>query len=91
MISTTAKASNGKNSAIATKVLIRNTPEVSHMEVTLESVSCAKFKSEEYIVTSGPTNHLDFLMRSEVVIATTLSDPNHVVHHCVQIHGAFGV
>lgn len=42
-------------------------PEVSPRVVTLASVSCVKFKSEEYIVTSGPTNHLDLLMRSEIV------------------------
>jgi len=67
-IKTTAKASNGKNNAIATQVLMRNIPEVSQMVVTLVSVSCAKFNKEEYIVTSGPTNHFDLLMRSEIVI-----------------------
>ena len=86
-INTNAKAINGKKSAIATHALIRKTPDVSHIVVMLESVSCAKFKSEEYIVTSGPTNHLDFFIRSEVVIARTFPDSNHVVHHCTQIHG----
>jgi hypothetical protein len=61
--------------------LIKKIPEVSPMVVTLASVSCAKFNSEEYIVTSGPTNHLDLLIRSEIVIATTLSELNRVVHH----------
>ena len=46
---------------------MRNIPEVSQIEVTLVSVSCAKFRSEEYMVTSGQTNHFDLLMRLEMV------------------------
>ena len=42
-------------------------PEVPDAEVTLVSVSCAKLRSEEYIVTSGPTNPLDFWIRVEIV------------------------
>lgn len=42
-------------------------PEVHEADVTLASVSCAKFNSEEYMVTSGPTNHLDFWIRLEMV------------------------
>lgn len=52
---------------MAIPVLMRKMPEVSEMEVTLVSVSCAKFNKEEYIVTSGQTNPLDCLMRSEMV------------------------
>ena len=59
-----------------------NIPDVHEVFVTLASVSCAKFNNEEYIVTRGQTNHFDFLIRSEIVIATTLSESNHVVHHC---------
>lgn len=36
--------------------------------VVLVSVSSAKLSRDEYIVTSGPTNHLDLLMSSEMVI-----------------------
>lgn len=61
---------------------MRNMPEVSQMVVTLVSVSCAKFRSEEYMVTSGPTNHLDFLMRSDMVIAVLSSkSPFHFTIH----------
>ena len=42
-------------------------PEVPDAEETLVSVSCAKLSNEEYIVTSGPTNHLDFWIRVEIV------------------------
>ena len=42
-------------------------PEVHDAEVTLVSVSWAKLRSEEYMVTSGPTNHLDFWIRVEIV------------------------
>lgn len=66
-ISTTAKARSGKKSAIATHVLIRKIPEVSEMLETLVSVSCAKLSNEEYIVTRGPTNPLDLLIRLEIV------------------------
>jgi len=51
---------SGKNSAIATNDLMMKIPEVHADEVTLVSVSCAKLSNEEYMVTSGQTNHLDF-------------------------------
>ncbi|MEI8008051.1 MAG: hypothetical protein WCI00_00980 [bacterium] len=42
-------------------------PEVPDAEVIFVSVSWAKLSSEEYIVTSGQTNHLDFWIRLEIV------------------------
>jgi hypothetical protein len=68
MISTKARASNGKNNAIATHALMINIPEVSPLLVTLVFVSWVKLSNEEYIVTSGQTNHLDFLIRSAIVV-----------------------
>jgi len=66
-ISTNANAISGKNSAIATSDLMIKIPEVPDAEVILVSVSWAKLSSEEYIVTSGQTNHLDFWIRLEIV------------------------
>lgn len=38
------------------------------MLVTLVSVSWAKLSNEEYMVTSGHTNHLDLLISSDIVV-----------------------
>jgi len=67
-ISTTAKASNGKKSAIAMPVLMIKIHEVSQAFVTLVSESSAKFNNEAYMVTKGPTNHLDLLIRLDMVV-----------------------
>ena len=42
-------------------------PEVHEVVVILVLLSCAKLSSEEYIVTKGPTNHLDFWIRLAMV------------------------
>lgn len=52
---------------MATRALMRKIHDVSPI-VVLVSVSSAKLSRDEYIVTSGPTNHLDLLMSSEMVI-----------------------
>ena len=67
-MSTTAKASNGKKSAIAMPVLMMKIHEVSQAFVTLVSESSAKFSNEAYMVTKGPTNHLDLLIRFDIVV-----------------------
>ena len=64
---------SGKNSAMATRDLMMKIPEVSPIVVTLASVSWAKLSNEEYMVTKGPTNHLDLLMRLDIVIAELAS------------------
>ena len=43
------------------------TPEVHAVEVILVSVSCARLSNEEYMVTSGQTNHLDFWIRVAIL------------------------
>lgn len=67
---TSASARSGKKSAIAIPVLMINIHDVSQLLVTLVSESSAKFNNEEYIITKGPTNHLDLLMMLEIVVPT---------------------
>jgi hypothetical protein len=80
MISTTASAIKGKKSMIAKAALI------SISQVTLPALLgwtsdiCAKLSIEEYIVTNGPTNHLDLSISEESVIALVLFW-NRLVHH----------
>lgn len=42
-------------------------PEVPEVVVILVLLSCAKLRREEYIVTNGQTNHLDFWIRLAIV------------------------
>lgn len=60
MISTIANASRGKNNQIANHTLMSISPPISPNDVSLlVFASCEKSSIEEYIVISGPTNHLD--------------------------------
>lgn len=68
---------SGKNSAIATNDLMIKIPEAHDVEVILVSVSCAKLSNEEYIVTSGQTNHLDFSI-SVAMVKEVVSPKNMV-------------
>lgn len=58
---------SGKKSARATTAFMIKIPEVHDAEVTVALLSCEKLSKEEYMVTSGPTNHLDFWIILEIV------------------------
>jgi hypothetical protein len=57
-------------------------PDVSQMFVVLVSASSEKFNSEEYIITKGPTNHLDLLMMLEIVVPTNKGSFLKSDHNC---------
>jgi hypothetical protein len=69
-ISTSASASRGKNKATAVSALMIKIPDVHHADQIFASLSCEKLSKEEYIVTNGPTNHLDLLIRPSIVSAS---------------------
>jgi hypothetical protein len=63
-INTTASANKGKNNQIANTALIIISPLISQNEVSVSVFAISvKLSNDEYIVTSGPTNHFDLSMR----------------------------